>query len=93
MSTSHLDLLGCQARDKVTGVEGVITSVSYDLYGCIQAVLTLKSNEQGEYKLTCWMDVIRFEVLNDTPVIERPNFESGYVAEGKKGSAEKPTMW
>lgn len=35
-----LAVLGLPVRDKVTGFDGVITSVSFDLYGCIQVVKT-----------------------------------------------------
>ena len=87
---SHLILLGCRARDKVTGIEGVVTSVSYDLYGCIQAVMTMKADEKGEYNMSPWFDVTRLEVTDHNPVMTRPNFDIGYVAEGKKGAAEKP---
>jgi hypothetical protein len=87
---SHLSLLGCRARDKVTGIEGVVTTVSFDLYGCIQAVLTQKADEKGEYKMSPWFDVTRLDIVDHNPVMTQPNFELGYVAEGKKGAAEKP---
>ena len=45
----HLDLLGRKVEDKVTGIKGVVTSVSFDLYGCIQAVITTPAKD-GEYK-------------------------------------------
>lgn len=31
----HIDLLGLKAEDKVTGFKGVITTLSFDLYGCV----------------------------------------------------------
>lgn len=92
MNNEHLELLGCRAKDKITGIEGIITSVCFDLYGCIQAVMTLKADDKGEYNMSPWLDVVRFEILDYKPVIERPNFVKGYVAEGKKGAAEKPRM-
>ncbi len=36
----HLCKLGLKAEDMVTGFKGVVSTVSFDLYGCIQAVLT-----------------------------------------------------
>ena len=33
----HLDLLGHKVKDKVSGFQGVVISMSFDLYGCIQA--------------------------------------------------------
>lgn len=87
---SHLNMLGCKARDRVTGIEGVVTSVSFDLYGCIQAVMTMKADEKGEYNVSPWFDVTRLDVAYHNPVMTRPNFAMGYIAEGKKGAAEKP---
>jgi len=31
-----LAMLGYNGTDKVTGMEGVVTSVGFDLYGCVQ---------------------------------------------------------
>ena len=87
----HIDLLGLQVRDAVTGFEGVVTSVSFDLYGCIQTVVQPKA-EGAEIKDARWFDVTRLEVINPTPVMQWPDFSAGYVAEGRKGPAEKPTM-
>jgi len=33
----HLDLLGHKVKDKVSDFQGVVISMSFDLYGCIQA--------------------------------------------------------
>ena len=35
-----MHLLGLKVTDQVTGFSGVVTSVGYDLYGCIQAIVT-----------------------------------------------------
>jgi len=32
----------------------------------------------------------RLTVLSHDPVMAPPNFDSGYIAEGRKGPAEKP---
>ena len=44
----HLDLLGMQVRDQVTGYSGVVTSVCFDLYGCIQAVVHPGTDKDGK---------------------------------------------
>ncbi len=86
---NHLDLLGKRARDKVTGLEGVISTVSFDLYGCIQAIISPPAD--GSKLLDgCWFDVKRLDILDYDTVMVRPNFDQGYVAEGNKGAAEKP---
>ena len=90
MSTQrHIELLGKRAEDKVTGFKGVISSVSFDLYGCVQAVITPKASEE-EVKSGSWFDVTRLKITDEQPVMDLPDFSKGYVAEGKKGPAMKP---
>lgn len=91
MQVKHMNLLGLTARDKVTGFEGVVSTVSFDLYGCIQAVLVPPLDKEGKKQDGCWFDVSRLTVVNDTPVMEVPDFTEGPVAEGRKGPAEKPS--
>ena len=35
----HISKLGMTGQDRVSGVVGVITSVDFDLYGCIQYLI------------------------------------------------------
>lgn len=86
----HLELLGMPCKDRVTGMTGVVTSIGFDLYGCVQAIVHPGLDEKGGLKETLWFDIARLEITGDEPVMDRPNFEYGYVAEGKKGPAEKP---
>lgn len=88
----HLSLLGMRVKDKVTGFTGVVTSIAFDLYGCIQAVINPGVDKDGKLQDQTWFDVSRLEIVRDNPVIEQPNFESGRQAEGKQGPAEKPRM-
>ena len=88
----HLEYLGLRVKDKVSGFEGVITSVSFDLYGCIQVIVHPGTDKDGKLLEPCWFDIARLEVLGSEPVMDRPNFEYGLVAEGKKGPAEKPRL-
>ncbi|MCI0532384.1 MAG: hypothetical protein L0Y74_10650 [candidate division Zixibacteria bacterium] len=87
---THLGLLGLEAQDKVTGAKGVITSISFDLFGCIQAVLTPKIEKGGEVKSGNWMDVPRLEIKKRKAVMPLPDFAIPYIASGKKGPADKP---
>lgn len=89
-SIKHMDLLGLKAKDKVTGFTGVIATMSFDLYGCVQAVLTPPVDKDGEMKDGKWFDVTRLKILDDTPVMDQPDFSKGYIAQGKKGCADKP---
>lgn len=88
----HLDMLGFKARDKVTRYSGVITSVGFDLYGCIQVILNPGLGADGKLGELLWFDIARVEVIDDKRVMQLPNFELGSVAQGKKGPAEKPAM-
>ena len=85
----HLALLGKKVKDKVTGVKGVVTSMSFDLYGCVQAIVvpTTKDNTVANGS---WFDVTRLTVTSKNPVMDIPNFNQGYIAEGRKGPADKP---
>lgn len=86
----HLEMLGLCCQDQVTGLKGVVTSIGFDLYGCVKAVLHPGMDEKGEMRESQRFDIARLEPLDDIPVMGRPDFAQGYVAEGKKGAAEKP---
>ena len=59
-----IQMLGFKAKDKVTGREGVITSVSFDLYGCVQLLLTPLVQADGKQAETNWYDEKRLRVLD-----------------------------
>lgn len=86
----HIDLLGFEAVDKITGYRGVIESVSFDLYGCIQVCLKPKIDKNGEVPSGYWFDVTRLDIIKSKRIVDFPNFYEGYVAEGRKGPADKP---
>ncbi len=87
----HFEWLGHKVKDKMSDYEGVVTSLSFDLYGCIQAdVRPTELNEKGSLKVGCWLDVSRLSVISKKPLMDQPNFEGGEIAEGKKGPANLP---
>lgn len=91
MVEDHLKLLGRKVTDKVTGYEGVVTSISFDLFGCIQAVVVRPADKDGTKDSGEWFDVSRLKVkFASAAVMSQPDFGQGYVAEGNKGPAEKP---
>ncbi len=85
----HLSLLGHKVQDKVSGYTGVISNISFDLYGCIQATVRPPVNDKGELSAGEWFDINRLEVLSTEPVMEQPNFKTGRIAEGRKGADNK----
>ena len=87
----HLDKLGRRVTDRVTGFQGVVTSISFDLYGCVQAIITPPASSTTEQEKCRWMDLARLEVEEGDPVMQRPDFLSkSRQAEGRQGAAEKP---
>jgi len=86
----HIELLGKKAKDKVTGFTGVVTCISFDLYGCVQAIVSPPLDEKGNVPKSQWFDVTRLTVNSKKPVMDVPDFDKGYIAEGKKGCAVKP---
>lgn len=87
----HLGMLGKKAKDRVTGVEGVITSLCFDLFGCIQGCLDRGMDKDGKPFDQRWYDVSRLEITDKKPVMKQPDFISGPFASGDKGPAEKPS--
>lgn len=92
MSTmkKHFELLGRRATDKVTGFKGVVSSLTFDLYGCIQALVTPSMDKDGKIQDSNWFDVNRLSVDDPSPVMALPNFDFGPQANGEKGPADKP---
>lgn len=85
----HMNLLGMEVQDKVTGMKGIVGTISFDLYGCIQATITPKVNKTTEKPISYWYDVSRLKILKKKPVMKRPDFNKGYIAKGLKGACEK----
>lgn len=82
----YLQLLGLKVRDKVTGFIGTVETISFDLYGCIQAVVRppIDKKKSAEVPDGRWFDAKRLEVLPGKPVMPVPSFAT--VA----GGAQKP---
>lgn len=93
----HLALLGFKVKDSVTGMEGVVESIGFDLYGCIQAVVKPSVNEKGEMQDGRWFDIKRLTAISDTPVMPVPDFHTMPAVKPHspapkvvRGPAEKP---
>ena len=80
----YLAILGLKVRDKVTGFTGVATSVSFDLYGCVQVAVSQGLNKEGRLGDQFWFDEKRLETLTKKPVMEVPSFEA------PPGPSDKP---
>ena len=62
-----MSLLGAKVRDKVTGIEGIVTTLAEHLTGCSRAWVEPRVNEKGETP-GLWVDVSRLEVLIENAV-------------------------
>jgi hypothetical protein len=71
------ELLGMTVKDKVTGLEGIVTSVSIDLYGCRQVIVHPGLKEDGTLHDTQWYDVNRLDVIDDVRVMKCPLVDTG----------------
>ena len=86
---ASLGLLGVRVRDMVTGQTGVVTSVCFDLYGCIQAIVTPPAKD-GKIEYGSWLDVKRLERLEPGPVMAPPVF--AWIEAGEESGPElKPS--
>lgn len=87
----HLNLLGHKVKDRVSNFEGVVISMSFDLYGCIQAdVRPFTLDENGQVQNGIWMDVSRLIIVSGKALMDAPDYKYGKISEGKKGPANLP---
>lgn len=67
----HLQLLGTPMKDVVTGFKGMVDSVSFDAYGCVQISLKPKVDKDGNIPDGFWFDAKRLKAdgkrLMDVP--------------------------
>lgn len=81
MINSTIDLLGRRIKDKISGVEGIATSVSFDLYGCEMVIINRGLDKDGKHHENSWYDVGRIEVLDGNVVMTNP-WAAGTPAKG-----------
>ena len=85
-----LELLGKRVTDKVTGFKGVVTTVAFDLYGCIQAIVQPSVSKEGNPVESAWFDVDRL-IVHKKRVMVVPSFEKAMEGVYGKGPGNKPT--
>lgn len=92
---AHIDIMGKRAKDKVSGFEGIISSVSFDLYGCIQVAISPPVDKDGKLHPGHWLDIHRLEITDHAQVMPVPAFTGkpmfGATPQAHvHGAAEKP---
>lgn len=87
-----ISLLGKRVKDKMTGIKGTITSICFDLYGCIQVTINSGVVVNGvAVEPHGWIDINRLIILKDKPIMEHPDFFNKYSSlKEVQGPAEKP---
>jgi hypothetical protein len=83
---ASLELLGLRGKDKVTGFDGVVGSVCFDAYGCVQVLITPPAKE-GKIGESYWFDVKRVEVDTKDRVLPAPAFMSMKQGDEPGGNA------
>lgn len=95
MIEATVALMGLKGKDKITGFKGIITSVSFDLYGCVQlAVTPIAKPESEELKHGHWFDVARIEISDaKSRAMPVPDFKAMATKpqDFGHGAAPKPT--
>lgn len=88
MNHPAMDLLGCKVQDKITKHQGIVDSVCFDLYGCIQASVRgfILEDKDGKVLPGHWFDIKRLIVLDDTPVMEVPDFSKPEIGPAEKSA-------
>ena len=88
----HFKLLGYKVRDIVTGFEGVCESISFDLYGCVQAIVRpeIDKKKMSERPDGGWFDVKRLVAINKKPIMPVPTFVNVAGGTAKTAPTEKP---
>jgi hypothetical protein len=84
------DLMGYRIEDKITGLQGVATSVSFDVYGCQTVLLNPGIDKDGKLRESVWLDEARVDKKHGIRVMEPPDFLGTRKSTDNKGPELKP---
>jgi len=85
--TQAIRMVGLQVKDKVTGFKGVVSSITFDLYGCIQAIVAPPVDKDGKRRESEWFDIKRLEL--GERMMPVPDFEGTQFGK-ENGAGERP---
>lgn len=89
----YMSKLGLKVKDSVTGFKGIVTSIGFDLYGCVQCVVTPvldKKAKKQEPEDSRWFDEKLLVVMDPKPVMPVPSFDFDDGVLGVPGPENKP---
>jgi len=72
----HLSLLCLEVVDRPSGYKGIVTSISFDMSGCVQAYVRAGIDKDGKLADGYWFDTKRLRVIGEKPVIDPPTFRA-----------------
>ena len=85
----YLQWVGQPVRDKLRNYTGVVTTVSFDVSGCVQAyVIPQGTDKDGKLVDGAWFDVQRLESTGER-LVPLPTWAKQPTQEGPNGPAEK----
>jgi len=87
---NEMQYLGCRVKEKVTGLSGIVTSLCFDLYGCVQGLVHPGLDKDGKPAEQHWFDLKRLTVENADPVMPRPDFADVPGGQDKPAQREIP---
>ncbi len=70
-------MMGKRVRDKVTGLEGVVTGKATYITGCDQVCVQPKVDKDGKYTEGRWIDITRVEVVDEQLAMANETPDSG----------------
>lgn len=73
--TPALRFLGLKVKDKITDFSGVVTTVGFDLYGCIQVLVNPGLDAEEKPRELMWFDINRLTITQTGPVMDVPQFD------------------
>jgi hypothetical protein len=71
----YINMLGLKVTDRVTGFTGIVSSVCFDLYGCVQLTVNPGLDKDGKQKDSLWYDYNRLKIICKKPVMDQPEFD------------------
>ena len=84
-----LSLLGLPVEDKITKFKGVVTSVSFDVYGCVQCIVQPAVGKDNKPADSYWFDWKRLRITDKKHALKPMPFDDMEVGK-ERGPADKP---
>lgn len=88
----YFKILGYLVKDTVTNRQGIVTSISFDLSGCVQGLVTPVCDREGKTGDSYWIDTKRLVPLAKTPVMSPPSFKIIPGGQDLPKFQSKPTL-